>query len=295
MMFPGINWLQWNGRFRDDIRAFVRGDQGMVGSLMSRLYGSCDLFPDDLPHSYRPYQSVNFVSCHDGFCLYDLVAYNHKHNDPNGEQSRDGTDNNLSWNCGWEGDHGAPGVVLELRKRQVKNFFCLLMLSNGTPMFSAGDEFMNTQKGNNNPYNQDNEITWLDWDLLTKNSDVFRFFKRMIAFRKAHPSLCRSKFWREDVRWYGARGGVDFSTESRTLAFCLLSASHDDLDIYAMINSSSQDVNFAIQEKGAAPWYRVIDTASASPDDLRKPGEQQALNGNEYTVAAYSVAVLTRQ
>ena len=294
-MFPGINWLQWNGKFRDDVRSFVRGDQGMVGSLMSRLYGSCDLFPDDLAHSYRPYQSVNFISCHDGFCLYDLVAYDHKHNEANGHQNQDGTDNNLSSNYGWEGDDGASDIVLNLRKRQVKNFFCLLMLSNGTPMFSAGDEFMNTQKGNNNPYNQDNEITWLNWDLLTKNSDVFRFFKYMIEFRKRHPSLSRSRYWRDDVKWYGVRGGVDLSTESRTLAFCLHGGSHNDLDIYAMINGSSQDMVFAVQEKGRAAWSCVVDTAAASPDDIREPREQQPLKDNEYTVAAHSIAVLVRQ
>jgi glycogen operon protein len=161
--FPGTSWLQWNGRFRDDVRSFMKGDLGMVPHLMTRLYGSSDLFPDDVMNAYHPYQSVNFIDCHDGFCLYDLVAYNQKHNEANGHGNADGMNCNLSWNCGWEGDENAPESFVQLRKRQIKNFCCLLMLSNGTPMFRAGDEFMNTQRGNNNPYNQDNETTWLNW------------------------------------------------------------------------------------------------------------------------------------
>jgi glycogen operon protein len=174
--FPGQVWRQWNGKFRDDIRAFVKGDTGMVGALMQRLYGSDDLFPDDLFETYRPFQSVNFVTAHDGFCLYDLVSYNQKHNEANGNGNNDGADYNLSWNCGWEGDFNAPEAVMALRKRQIKNFFTLLMLANGTPMFCAGDEFMNTQRGNNNPYNQDNETSWLAWDRLEQNRDMFRLF-----------------------------------------------------------------------------------------------------------------------
>ncbi|NTU80101.1 MAG: glycogen-debranching protein, partial [Chloroflexales bacterium] len=161
--FPGQVWRQWNGKFRDDLRAFVKGDPGKIGALMQRLYGSDDLFPDSPGEVYRPFQSVNFLTAHDGFCLYDLTAYNERHNHANGHGNSDGANDNASWNCGWEGDVGAPPEVLALRRRQVKNFFALLMLANGTPMFCAGDEFLNTQRGNNNPYNQDNEITWLDW------------------------------------------------------------------------------------------------------------------------------------
>ena len=140
--FPGLNWLQWNGKFRDDVRSFVRGDQGMVPALMTRLYGSDDLFPDHLLDSYHAYQSVNLVTCHDGFSLYDLVAYNSKRNWANGHRNQDGRDDNYSWNCGWEGDEGVPDAVMALRTQQVKNLCCLLFLSNGTPMFCAGDEFM---------------------------------------------------------------------------------------------------------------------------------------------------------
>ena len=208
--FPGLAWRQWNGKFRDDIRSFVKGDSGMVGALMQRLYGSDDLFPDGPGDVCRPYQSVNFITAHDGFCLYDLVSYTTKHNEANGHGNSDGPNDNRSWNCGWEGDDGTPTDVMGLRRQQVKNFFALLMLANGTPMFCAGDEFLNTQRGNNNPYNQDNETTWLDWSLLEKNRDVFHFFQHMIAFRKARPWIASSRYWREEVHWYGATGPVDF-------------------------------------------------------------------------------------
>ena len=145
----------------------------MVGALMLRLYGSDDLFPDNPRDAHRPFESVNYVTCHDGFTLYDAVAYNEKRNWPNGHGNTDGTAENLSWNCGWEGDEDVPAAVMALRKRQAKNFFCLLMLANGVPMFAAGDEFLQTQRGNNNPYNQDNETTWLDWSRMERHADHF--------------------------------------------------------------------------------------------------------------------------
>ncbi len=292
--FPGLNWLQWNGKFRDEIRSFVKGNRGMVPSLMTRLYGSDDLFPDQLLHAYHAYQSVNFVTCHDGFCLYDLVAYNDKHNWANGHQNQDGRDDNYSWNCGWEGDEGVPDAVMALRKQQVKNFCCLLFLSNGTPMFCAGDEFMNTQGGNNNPYNQDNETTWLNWDLLESNQDIFRFFKRMIAFRKAHPSLGRSRFWREDIHWYGIGPNVDWSHDSHSLAFFLSGASQQDDDLYVMINVYWEDLLFTIQEGQASDWRRVIDTSLHSPEDFREPGLEPTVSSLQYQVKARSVVVLRK-
>lgn len=292
--FPATQWAQWNGKFRDDIRSFVKGDNGLVGSLMHRLYGSDDLFPDGLHRAYRPGQSVNFITAHDGFCLYDLTAYNHKHNDINGHHNTDGCDDNRSWNCGWEGDAGAPPEVLALRRRQVKNLCSLLLLANGTPMFCAGDEFLNTQNGNNNPYNQDNEITWLNWDLLQRNQDIYRFFKQMIAFRKAHPSLGRSRFWREDVRWYGVRGHPDLSYHSHTLAFCLHGAACRDDDIYVMINAYWEDLTFTIQEGFPGEWLRVVDTSLPSPQDIAEPGQEARIQTAWYPVGARSVVVLRR-
>ena len=262
---------------------------------MSRIYGSCDLFPDDVLNAYRPYQSVNFVTCHDGFCLYDLVSYDHKHNEANGHNNADGADYNLSWNCGWEGDVSVPSEVRDLRKRQIKNFCCLLFLSNGTPMFCAGDEFMNTQGGNNNPYNQDNETTWLDWELLHKNVAVFRFFKNMIAFRKAHPSLARSRYWREDVHWYGVGEGTDLSFDSRSLAFCLNGSFHRDNDLYVMINADSRDLAFVVQEGQSNEWYRVVDTSLPSPADFLERGMEEPIPSRHYEVKGRSIVILVRQ
>jgi len=290
--FPGMTWLQWNGRFRDDIRRFGKGDPGMVPDLMRRLYGSDDLFPDSRADAYHAYQSVNFVTSHDGFTLYDLVSYDHKRNWANGNNNQDGTDTNYSWNCGHEGDNGVPSEVLALRRKQIKNFCCLLLLSNGTPMFRAGDEFLNTQFGNNNPYNQDNETGWLDWSQLRANSDIFRFFQNMIAFRKNHPALGRSRFWREDVSWYGTGPTVDLSYDSHSLALCLHGASQDDDDIYAMINAYWEELEFHLQEGTAQEWMRIVDTALPSPNDFSHDGVH--LERTHYRVAPRSVVVLLR-
>ena len=290
--FPGTTWLQWNACYRDQVRRFLRGDAGLVADLMRRIYGSDDLFPDRRDHVYHPYQTVNYVDCHDGFTLYDLVSYNEKRNWGNGQNNQDGTDQNYSWNCGYEGDGGAPAEVLTLRRKQVKNYCCILLLSNGIPMFRAGDEFLNTQFGNNNPYNRDNEISWLDWSQLQANQDIFRFFKSMIAFRKTHPSLCRSRFWREDISWYGIGPTVDFSPDSRSLAFCLHGASQVDDDIYVMINAYWQKLSFQIQEGAHHEWLRIVDTDLPSPADFSPPG--LPIESSTYEVAPRSVVVLLR-
>ena len=290
--FPGVTWQQWNGWFRDDVRRFVRGDRGMVPALMRRLYGSDDLFPDDLIHAYRPPQSVNYVTCHDGFTLYDLVSYNEKRNWANGHENRDGAGDSVSWNCGWEGDEHVPDEVLALRTRQAKNFVALLMLANGTPMLRAGDEFLQTQGGNDNPYNQDNPTTWLNWDLLDANRDMFRFVKLAIALRKAHPSIGRSRFWRDDVRWYGVGRDADLSQDSRSLAYCLHGASHHDVDLYVMINAWQEPLTFEIQEGTARDWCRAIDTSRPSPEDIRAAGDEAVVDSTRYVVKPHSVVVL---
>jgi isoamylase len=290
--FPGIAWLQWNGKFRDDVRRFLKGDASMVPDLMRRIYGSDDLFPDNRNDAYHAYQSVNYVTSHDGFTLYDLVSYNEKHNWANGQNNQDGMNENYSWNCGYEGDQGAPAEVLALRRKQVKNFFCLLMLSNGTPMFRAGDEFLNTQFGNNNPYNQDNITGWLDWSQLEQNQDVFRFFKSMIYFRRGHPTLGRSRFWREDVAWYGTSTLTDLSPNSHSLAFCLHGASQNDQDIYVIINGYWENLQFQIQEGTASEWTRIVDTALPSPNDFSNSSDP--LRTLSYLVEPRSVVVLVR-
>lgn len=278
--FPGLTWQQWNGKFRDDVRRFVKGDNGLVSALMTRLHGSTDLFPGDLPNAFRPHQSVNFVTCHDGLCLKDLVSYTNE--------------GQASWNCGWEGEADSPPAVAALRKRQIRNFCCLLMLANGAPMFVAGDEFMNTQRGNDNPYNEDSEVVWLDWRRLRANSDIFRFFKTMIAFRKAHPSIGRSTFWEDDVRWHGVSADPDQSYFSHTLAFFLRGGRLRDCDLYVMINCYWEDLDFTIAEGEAREWLRVVDTSRESPDDILEPGAEQPLASLRYTVRARSIVVLIR-
>ena len=290
--FPGITWHQWNGRFRDDVRRFVKGDPGMIPDLMRRIYGSDDLFPDTRAEAYHAYQSINYITAHDGFTLYDLVSYDRKHNWKNGHNNQDGMDENYSWNCGHEGDEGAPESVLALRRKQVKNLCCLLLLSNGIPMFRAGDEFLNTQYGNNNPYNQDNEIGWLDWSQLRSNQDIFRFFKCMIAFRKSHPSLSRSRFWREDVSWYGVGRTVDLAHDAHSLAFCLQGASQNDDDIYVMINAYWEPIIFTIQEDTAREWLRIVDTDLPSPNDFVERGVP--VDRMSYQLGPRSIVVFTR-
>jgi glycogen operon protein len=288
--FPGTTWLQWNSRFRDDLRRFVRGDAGMTGALMQRLYGSDDLFPDDVIGAYHAYQSVNHITSHDGFTLHDLVSYEHKRNEANGHGNLDGPVANWSFNCGWEGETGAPAQVRSLRERQAKNLIALLLLSNGTPMLRAGDEFLNTQGGNNNPYNQDNETGWLAWQRREQCPGFWRFVQQMIAFRKQHPSLARSRFWREDVRWFGPRGVVDLGRPE--LAVFLRGGSQDDCDLYLMINGGTEPVSFVLQEAGAR-WRQVIDTARPSPGDIDLAGARE-LARPSCVVEGQSVVVLVR-
>jgi glycogen operon protein len=289
--FPGIAWQQWNGAFRDDVRRFLRGDPAMTLPMTRRLYGSADLFPDDRMHADRPSQSVNYVTCHDGPTLYDLVSFEHKQNWANGHGNTDGPRQNFSWNCGWEGDDHVPADVARLRRRQAKNFMALLFLANGTPMLRAGDEFLQTQRGNDNPYNQDNETTWLDWRRAEEFADVRRFVKLAIAFRKAHPSLARSRFWRDDVHWYDIGSDREPGPRASALAFCLHGAAEGDVDLYGMINASQEPIAFRFHEGSAADWRRVIDTARPSPDDFRSPGDEAPVDAGEYVVGARSVVV----
>ena len=292
--FPGMFWHQWNGQFRDDVRRFIRGDAGMVPKVMQRLYGSDDLFPDRIEEARRPFYSINYVISHDGFTLYDLVSYNDRHNEANGRDNKDGPVDNFSWNCGVEGDTGLTPDIIALRQRQARNVFCLLMLSNGVPMFMAGDEFLNTQEGNNNPYNQDSPTTWLDWNRLHENSGFFRFCQLMIAFRKAHPSICRSRFWRDDVRWRGVGASADLSFNSHSLAYYLKGDSQGDQDLYVMINAFTEPLVFTIFDGLYKPWYRIIDTSQNCPNDIYEPGREQLVSSSHYTLGPRSIVVLVQ-
>jgi isoamylase len=281
--FPGDRWSEWNGRYRDDIRRFVKSDPGLVGAVASRLAGSSDLYQ---AQGRLPTNSINFICCHDGFTLNDLVSYNQKHNEGNGEDSRDGANENLSWNCGVEGASDDPAVE-ELRNRQVRNFAAILMLSRGVPMFVAGDEARRTQQGNNNPYCQDNEISWFDWTLLEKNAGVYAFWKRMIAFRKAHPVLRGGQFFSaQDVTWHGTKlnspGWSD--PDARSLAMTV-AAANGEPDLHVMLNMYWDSLDFELPQD--RNWLKAVDTAD--------PENQPAVSGATLAVAGRSVVVLVSQ
>jgi isoamylase len=217
--FPGQRWSEWNGRYRDDVRRFWRGDQGMVAALASRICGSADLYQ----HSGKePLNSINFITCHDGFTLNDLVSYKEKHNEANGEDNRDGTTENFSDNYGLEGETHDPAIET-VRMRQIKNMLATLFISRGVPMLPGGDEFRRTQRGNNNAYCQNNDISWYDWRLLGQNRELFRFTREIISFRKRHKVLRTEQFYTDrDIRWFNYDGGnLDWGTSSRTLG-CLI-------------------------------------------------------------------------
>lgn len=292
--FPGAAWAQWNGAYRDDLRRFIKGDENMVANVMSRIYGSQDLFPDYLPFTNKPWQSINFITSHDGFTLYDLVSYNVKHNEANGFNNSDGANDNFSWNCGWEGDINLPPSILELRKKLAKNFMVLLMFSNGIPMFRMGDEFLHTQQGNNNPFNQNNTISWLDWTRKNKFDDFFRFTKMLISLRKNHPSLCRGIFWYNDISWYNTAGdAADISYYSRTLSYYINGASVEDDDFFVMINSYWEPIYFTLP-LSMTGWKVIINTALHSPNDIDIFTNSPTITSPQLLVQDRSVLVLQK-
>lgn len=295
--FPGLRWAEWNGRYRDTIRRFIAGTPGIVGDVATRIAGSADLYQAS---GRLPVNSVNFVTCHDGFTLNDLVSYNSKHNEANGEGNRDGIDDNASWNCGMEGATDDPEIEA-LRNRQVKNFISVLLLSVGVPMILGGDEVRRTQNGNNNAYCQDNEISWHDWSLLKRHKDVFRFFKEMIAFRQRHPALLRRGFPGDrhnarnlpEVAWHGCKiyspGWNDPSC--RVLAYTLADPG-DGEDIHVILNMEDQDLDFDLPAAGRRGWHWVADTARPSPEDILPLGKEQLIPGLQVRVSRRSVVVL---
>jgi glycogen operon protein len=272
--FVGDAWQEWNGRFRDDIRRFVKGDRGTVSALASRLLGSPDIYARK---GREAAHSINFVTCHDGFTLNDLVSYNQKHNEANGEENRDGMNDNQSWNCGAEGPTDDAGVEA-LRNRQVKNFLALLLLSTGTPMLVMGDEVRRTQQGNNNAYCQDGEISWFDWSLLGRHADVWQFVRAMNALRQRRDvvedgELTLSELLnRTRIEWHGVKlGQPDWGDDSHTLAFTLQSLS-GRYALHGMLNAYWEPLTFELAAVPAAvgqAWRRIIDTALAPPDEIR--------------------------
>jgi glycogen operon protein len=298
--FPGDRWAEWNGRYRDDVRRFVKGDPGLVGAIASRLGGSADIYQE---RGGSPLNSINFVTCHDGFTLNDLVCFNQKHNVANGEDDRDGINDNLSWNCGVEGDSADPGIEA-LRARQVRNFMAILLLSRGVPMFAAGDEIRRSQGGNNNAYCQDNEISWFDWTQLNKNSDLLRFCRGMIHFRKAHAAVRSGHFFTgavnergvKDVTWHGTKlnqPGWD-DANARALAMTLAGFGPDP-DLHVMINMFWDSMDFELPVVPGRRWCVAVDTAQPSPYDVADPGTEPDVPGVTRQVAARSVVVLVNR
>lgn len=270
-LFPyGRRWSEWNGQYRDQVRRFWRGEPGLAPFMATRISGSSDLYESS---GRKPRHSINFITCHDGFTLWDLVSYNHKHNLRNGEANNDGCFENFSWNCGHEGPT-SDANILKLRKRQARNLMLTLFISQGVPMILAGDEFLRTQLGNNNAWCQDNPIGWVDWSLLSKNADFFRFVKLLIYLRKSHPALRRRNFLKHgDIFWHGTDPFMpDFSHKGTLLAFSLngmRSGREIDSDFYVAMNAGDEPVNITIPHSPTGrAWHRVIDTALESPLDI---------------------------
>ncbi len=298
--FPGMRWAEWNGNYRDVIRRFVNGEKGMLGVLASRISGSSDLFSWG---GWLPTNSINYVSCHDGFTLQDLVSYNEKHNENNGEGNRDGQQQNFSWNCGEEGPSDSP-AVLELRRRQVRNYVALLLLSQGVPMLLAGDELLRSQRGNNNAYCQDNELSWIDWSLEKKNADMLRFVREMIALRHRHPALRRERFLTglpgsgqdglPDISWHGRElldPGWD-DPDAQLLGFTLAGQVPGEAELHVMLNMSDRVVDMAVPVLPGRVWHRAIDTSLVSPADIQPVEAQTVVDVSPYPVAAHSTVVL---
>lgn len=291
-------WAEWNGKFRDEVRRFVKGEPGMVPALAKRLIGSPDLYRSSERH---PYHSINFITAHDGFTLNDLVSYNEKHNLANGENNQDGSSDEASWNYGVEGETADP-AVLQLRQQAMKNFATLLLLSHGVPMILAGDEFGRTQKGNSNAYCQDNEISWVDWRMRKKNAEQFRFFQRLIAFRKLHKVL-RCEHFADDpsqerchIHWHGVNlHEPDWNYNSHTLAghfFGVSDRGHDE-HIFLIANAHWEPHEFQLPVLGGYHWHRFVDTSLAPPDDIARPNFEVELGYQlTYMAAARSVVVL---
>ena len=294
--FVGDAWREWNGRFRDDVRSFFRGEPGALRRVADRVVGSPELYGHE---EREAEQSVNFVTCHDGFTLNDLVSYNEKHNEANGEGNRDGANDNRSWNCGVEGPTDDPGIE-KLRNRLIKNFLTVTMMSLGVPMFLMGDEVRRTQGGNNNAYCQDNEISWFDWGLIEKHADVHRFVRLLNARRLLRDAEHERKrvsltalIQNAEKVWHGTKlGQPDWGDSSHSVAL-EAEVSMEKLRIYWIFNAYSEPLNFDLPKlEKAILWRRWIDTALDSPNDIVPWQAAEAVIGDAYRAEARSVVIL---
>ncbi|HMO50922.1 MAG TPA: glycogen debranching protein GlgX [Kiritimatiellia bacterium] len=292
--FPSEHWSEWNGRYRDDMRRFWKGERGMLGAFATRLAGSADLYQKD---GQTPLKSINFITCHDGMTLRDLVSYEHKHNDINNEDNRDGDNHNHSMNFGHEGPSSDPGIEA-VRLRQQKNFLATLFLSQGVPMMLAGDEISRTQNGNNNAYCQDNELNWIDWHLCDKNQDLLYFTRQMIHLRKRYPSLRRTRFFAkpgeehhgQDIRWFGFGGGEPDWHHDLRLAVWISGSRHtgfseDCPDLFVVINAEDHPAEVTVPECAGSTWEFELFT-TAEPPKWRQTGRVLAVEGRAMVVLA---------
>jgi glycogen operon protein len=293
--FIGERWAEWNGQYRDDVRKFVKGEKGIVKKLASRILGSPDIYPDP---AREPNRSINFITCHDGFTMNDLVSFNEKHNEANLEGGRDGSNFNDSWNCGVEGPSENADID-SLRVKQIKNFFTILFISQGTPMLSMGDEIRRTQSGNNNAYCQDNNISWMDWNLLVPNSDLHTFVKNLISFVKEKEIFKLEKILtakkvigEPHLMWHGTKPNhPDWQHYSRSLAFSLTYPNYNEF-LYVIMNSYWKGLSFVLPKlKESRKWYPVVDTHKSYPEDFSNLEKSKGLKKNLYKAAPRSVVV----
>src|SRR5438093_2896153 len=294
--FP-LDWAEWNGRFRDTLRRFMRGDPGQMADMGWRLTGSADLYADD---GRSAYNSINFVTCHDGFTLYDLASYNQKHNEANGENNLDGSSDNNSWNCGVEGETTDEGVN-RLRRQMVKNFFCALLFASGTPMILGGDEFLRTQRGNNNAYCQDNEISWFNWDAVAKHVEMRDFVTKAIALTRQYPILQRRKFLLgtdlnadqvPDIRWFGKNlDGPEWNNPMARTLCCQLDGSEEPSEsgaylLFLIFNADPEAQWIRLPEPaGGKRWRRIIDTSLPEGQDFMDPGDEAVVDPRDFYIA----------
>ena len=301
--FP-VLWSEWNGKFRDTLRRFIKGDPGQVKDLAWRLTGSADLYGGD---GRSPYNSINFITCHDGFTLKDLFSYNKKHNEANGENNRDGTDANYSWNCGFEGDTD-DAQILRLRRQLIKNALCCLFFSLGTPMLMGGDEIMRTQQGNNNGYCQDNEISWFDWAYVKRNTDILEFCKKAVAFNKRYTILQGKKFLYgrdhdadnvPDVAWFGENldGPSWDDPESRILCYQLDGGESPspvgEYFLFFILNADVHSHIIRLPSHKGMKWRRAVDTSLEAGEDFSLPGKEALIEpADRYQANPRSIIVL---
>ncbi|MCA9926955.1 MAG: glycogen debranching protein GlgX [Anaerolineales bacterium] len=299
--FPAYGrWGEWNGKYRDTLRKFVKGDMGQLKEMAKRIEGSPDLYAERGPTA-----SVNFITCHDGFTLLDLFSYNEKHNEANGENGRDGANDNNSWNCGWEGVTDDPDIN-QLRRRLIKNSAAILLMSRGVPLIHMGDEIGHTKEGNNNTYCQDNALNWFNWAQVAENNDIFQFFKHCIAFRKAHPILRKPDFPQHkdaagsgfpEISWHGLDSwNPDWADYNRTMAFMLCGrhVTPTDDDIYVGMNMHWESHIFELPRlRDGAKWHVFANTSLPAPNDICPPGQEIILaDQTSFLIGARSIFIL---